>query len=269
MPICPMFCTELAKTAKFAHYKQDPFKKVAKFFKTADPFESAALQPRVVPRKLLQEVPSEKVKNPGASGVESRLKEATPEGKKEQASLSSHKQACTWLRLVNSQELVVNALQTLHQKMETQLNVLCMDKQSPQVAHSASVLFGALDSAQLAVLDLQNTNLHMSRCATHQYSVASRSRQEAWLEASSLPGALKTELKKSDLDVCKATSSGPLNLIGSDALKILSEYSEEKKNAWVQQLAHQAVSQNKPRVKPQSTTQGFPTAFFLLGSCFW
>ena len=179
MPVCPMFKNELAKTAKHTTVNLDPFKKVIKFYKTSDPFESAVLQPRVVPRKLLQEVSSDKLKNPGASGAEARLKDSSPEGQKEQAALSSHKQACTWLCLVNSQELVVNALQSLHQTMETELNLTSMEAQTPALARATRVLFGALDSAQLAVLDLQNTNLHMSRCATYQYNLASRDSQES------------------------------------------------------------------------------------------
>ena len=75
------------------------------------------LQPLVVPRKLLSEVPESHLSNPGASGSEAVLKPSSAEGQKDKAAMASYNQSTSYLRLVNSQELAVNALKSLVSKI--------------------------------------------------------------------------------------------------------------------------------------------------------
>ena len=84
-----------------------------------EPLESTLLQPRQIPMNLLSEVHSSKLQNPGASGVEARLKRDSPSGQKEVAALRDFNQAASSLRLINSQELGLEALNVLTQKMSS------------------------------------------------------------------------------------------------------------------------------------------------------
>ena len=234
MPFCPQLSKEIEKAAgiqKTGAAKKDPFKTVNKFFKTMEPLESTLLQPRQIPMKLLSEVHFAKLQNPGASGVEARLKKNSPAGQKEVAALRDFNQAASSLRLINSQELGLEALNILTQKMSSTVAEMSTTPGMPQrLQTQMQALTAHMETASTAVEDLKLGNSHLARGAIHQYTEAIRDRQSAWVTSSNLPAPLQSEICKSALAIPEGTSTEPLSILGSQDEKLLDGFVTQRKD---------------------------------------
>ena len=123
-PFCPLLTQDIARAAKVKKpgaIKKDPFKLVNKYCKTMEPTESTILQPRQILMQLLDEVCPLKSQNPGASRLESHLKTDTPAGQKKVAALRDLSHSSSSLRLINFQELGIEALKTINQTMSSSI----------------------------------------------------------------------------------------------------------------------------------------------------
>lgn len=263
MPFAPLLSQEIARAAEAkivgSTKKKDPFKVVDKYYKTMEPVESTLLQPRQVPSSLLDEIAPEKLQNPGASGMEARLKLTTPAGQKELAALRELRRASSYLRLINSQELAVQAVHTLNTKMSSDLDALLVNPEVPPsiLQQLKAIKFNSSTTAT-AIEDLKQGDSHLAKCAITQYIEAIRERQHAWVSSSSLPQPMQSEITKSQLAMPKGMSTAPLSILGTQAESIIQSYTQRRKDdvfrEWYQQRSHSSGA-GRRRFRKQKTEQ--------------
>ena len=226
MPFCPMLYQELDRVSKPKKGKQqqvkDPFVQVDKFFPTMDPVESTLLQPRSIPNILMDEMPSVKLQNAGATGETARLSKNSAEGQKEEAALKDLKHSSSYLRLVNSQELSIEAMKSLNQAMTANLDALSLLRGlPPQAASIIEDLQSQATSLALGANDLGVANNNMAKCVVSQYTEALKNRQAAWVNSSNLQKTTQAEICKSGLDMPKGDSTEPLSVLNSKGVSIV------------------------------------------------
>ena len=275
MPFCPLLRQEIEKLSQVQKpgvTQKDHFAKVDKYYPTMEPMESTVLQPRSIPSQLLDEVPVAKLQNPGATGATARLASSSGAGQKEEAALKVLKQSSTFLRLVNSQELAVEALRSLNVSLGEGLDSL---QQIPDLPIEARRIIETLQanstSSALGLNDVKLANSHMAKCSIIQYSTALRARQSAWVNSSNLSSSAQGELVKSDLAFPVGNSTEPLHILGPRGVKVIDDivnkrqqdvyrdfYSQQKKAS----EAKANRGKKKFAFKPQAQTQPQFTNWF-------
>jgi hypothetical protein len=241
MPFCQPLLNQLAiwsrppptgrKTPK------DPFKMIDKFYKTVSHVENSVLSPRAVPSLLLDEVKNDKLQNPGASGLKTKLKKSLPEGQKEVDSVKELSQASSFLRVVNSQELGIQAMAVLIQQMGDHIDELSSIEGLPQLfATKFSLLQTGVQNVNMAVDDLKLGNTNLAKCVLHQYVEAVRDRRQAWVDSSNLPPPFKSELTSAALDILEEGADEPLCLLNSRSVTLIKENNDKKDKATLRHL---------------------------------
>ena len=235
MPFCPLFAQEISSVAKKKEhdrvFKKSPFSMVDKYYPTVEPQESTILQPREVPRSLLDEVKPNSLTNPGASGLEAKLKLSLPEGQQDEAASKIFNQSASMIRLINSQELAIQGLSVATKALLAKIEDIIDFPEVP--VEAMNMLEGLKDTVSIITAgtdDLEQGNRHMSRCTLLQYNNALRARQRAWLASTNLPNTLQQEVLRSDLDVPKASSSDPLSLLGEKGSKLVTDHFQKLKD---------------------------------------
>ena len=274
MPFCPMLRQEIEKISQVQKQggpkPKDPFNNVDKFYPTVEPLESTVLQPRSIPAELLDEVHDSKLQKAGASGATARLATTSAAGQKEEAALKLHKQSSTFLRLVNSQELAVEALKNLNLSMCNSMDALQEIQGLPPAAlKHIQDLQNSLTSTTLGIHDMKVANSHMASCAVSQYSSALRDRQAAWVNSSNLSGTIQSELVKSDLALPSGSSTEPLSILGPRGIAmvqgVVNKRHEDAFRDWHTQqkkVAESKAGRGKKKFKPQTQTQTPPMNWF-------
>lgn len=234
MPFCPLLQDEMKKASEARKdkksQKKDPFKVVEKYYKTMEPVESTILQARSIPMELLGEIPPGKLQNAGASGAEARLKVDTPSGQKEVAALRDARQASSYIRLINSQELAITALDKLAKVQSEGIDDLLSENLPIGISTSMTSLKANVETIMAAVKDLQQGNGHLATCAIRQYTDATRDRQEAWLKSSSLPAPLQAEIARTELALPEGDSTQPLSILGKQAREMVTGHVQLRKD---------------------------------------
>lgn len=181
--------------------------------------------------RLLSEVHPSKLQNSGASGSEARLRVNSPEGQREIAALRDLKQSSSLLRVVNSQELGIQALSKLNLNMDASLDALMANPEvTPSVMEQLTALQGSIKTATTATTDLRYGNSHLASCAISQYTDAIKERQNAWLKSSNLPAPLQSEIAKLDLAMPQGSSTEPLSILGPRAEKLVEDHYNQRKD---------------------------------------
>ena len=262
MPFCPLFAQEISTVAKKKEhdkvFKKSPFTLVDKYYPTVEPQESTILQPREVPRCLLDEVKSTALTNPGASGLEAKLKLSLPEGQQDEAASRIFNQSASMIRLINSQELAIQGLSVATKALLAKIEDII---EYPEVPVDAmNLLEGLKDTVSIITAgtdDLEQGNRHMSRCTLLQYNNALRAKQKAWLASTNLPNPLQQEVLRSDLDVPKGSSTDPLSLLGEKGSKLVTDHfqklKDDKFRDWTSQKsqASRGKKSRRPPFRPQ------------------
>ena len=235
MPFLPQVFEQVTRSAKRSEKKKvNVPKKVAKFYSTTEPAESGILQPRYVPRELLQFVPASKLSDAGVSGVGARLKSTTPEGAKEMASLESHDHAATYIRVMNNLEIGVEANTTLIQRASKSVGKLAA---MPDIPDQAQIYIAELQRSvnlmKQTVDDMKSSSNDLLQIALSQYTGSLNARRDAWLAAAQVPQALRNEVKNSDHVQPSEfdEKAKKLSLLGPEATQCLTEYIQIKKDS--------------------------------------
>jgi len=233
MPFCPLFLEQFNKVAKVKDFKKsfkkDPFVAVNKYYPTVEPVESKFLQPREINKCLLDEVDEPKLQKEGASGLEAKLRTTLPEGQQELAASSACDQAASVLRLTNSQELTIQALSVVTQSMATHIDQALSVQGVPQEARQhLKALQSSVQTLVAGKEDLEHSNGYLAQCSLFQHTNALRTRQKAWLSATSLPSALQQEVLRSDLQTSPSEGFDNLLLVGDRGAKLIEDHFQKK-----------------------------------------
>ena len=235
MPFCTSLKEELLKASKLKgsdkKSTRDPFKWVDRAYKTMEPMESTFLQPRSVPMELWGEVAPSKLQNAGASGAEARLKTDSPAGQKEVAALRDTKQASSFIRVINSQELAISALKKLVDTQAEKIEDILQESNLPQAVSQPMKTFKTNnDTMKSAIENLQQGNGALARCTIIKHTQGLKDRQEAWLTSSTLPKPLQAEISRADLAFPQGSSSQPLSLLGDEAQVMVKNHVQVRKD---------------------------------------
>jgi hypothetical protein len=230
------FCDELLKQVSIksrpslsAATKREPFRLIDKFYKTVATVEQALLKPRIVPAALLHEVPAESVSSDGASGAEARLKSEKANGQKEADALRDCKQASSLMRVVNSQELGLQALAELSRKLNSSLESLSAAQNVPlHFTQKFSAMSVCMENMAKTLDDMKLGNLSLAKACIHQYVESIKDRRDAWVSSSRLPKGLQKEITKAPLDILQPGADEPLMLIDSRSVQLIEDYNTKK-----------------------------------------
>jgi hypothetical protein len=174
---------------------------------------------------LLDEVDVPNLQNHGASGLEVKLNSTTAEGHQDAAAVLSVKQASSYLRIANLQELTAQALLVLTQSMSSKISQALQSADLPEDAKRQFVaLQGTVQLVKAGAEDLENTNGFLANCALSQHNGAMRSRQKAWLASTKLPSALQQEVLRSDLATCPPEDKDQMCLLGPRGDKLIKDH---------------------------------------------
>jgi hypothetical protein len=222
----------LAKSNAQPARRSDPFKLMNKFFKTDEPAESVFLQQKLVPSELVSEVDDTVIYNPGASSSDIVLKRDTPAGVKESAAIKTLSHASSLMRVINSQELAIEAIVNINVSVEDILTKMLLVKNRPSAIQPLiEALQTHAKNAQEMLDDLQLSNGYMAKGVLQDYVDAIKDRRQAWLDVADLHKGLKSELAKSELDINMNLESGQLmslfNAKAVDHLKAMTEFSKD------------------------------------------
>jgi hypothetical protein len=258
-PFCEPLLLQIASFSKppAKGSRQEPFKLIDKYYRTIHDVEQSLLKPRFVPASLLNEVPKTLLSADGASGAEARLHKESPNGQKEIAALRDLRQASSFLRLVNSQELGLQGVTTLFTRVTQRLD------QFKDIANVPTLFTDAFDamradltSVNTLMEDIMLANASMARGVSYQYVEATRERRKAWLDSANLPSGLKAELGKSPLDLFQAGNDEPLSLLSPRYTKLIQEHVANRKDDVYRTVAAKLSNQNKPQYAKNKNKKG-------------
>ena len=259
MPLLPELVAVVAEKSKAPkpgqRVSRAPFKWMARTLPCVPEAEKSFFHQRTIPRRLVAEVPSTSLETPGTSGSDVRLKKASKEAALDDMSKKSFDQSTAYLRLANSQELTLQGLKVILQKLLLRVDLaLGNDQYPPEVQELLMRIQDCVGTAQMAVTDLDRSNTNLTRCGVNQMVTANRDRLQAWLSASTLPEAFKKQLGTLDLAE-PIVSQEPLSILGSKASELLQEFSDNRKDDAYRAMlfAKQPQQKQKPKQQPSAS----------------
>jgi hypothetical protein len=229
-PFCPPLLAQMklwSQPPTTRGAKKDPFKMMDKFYRTASDVEKSLLSPRFVPSMLSNEVNAKALENSGASGLEIKLKADTAGGQKELAAIRELKQSSSLLRLVNAQELSIQAVNGLSKQMTDILSSLTADDTLDAQVKAAQTAVSNLD---VVMQEMAYTNTNMARGLVYQYTEAVRDRRSAWVKTSKLPQGMQSELVKAPLDFMQEGSEESLGLLSPASVQFIADHVQNRKD---------------------------------------
>jgi hypothetical protein len=228
--------------------RREPLKCIDKYYKAVKDVEQCLLKPRFIPASLLNEVPDKLRFKPGSSGAEARLKKDTPNGQEELAALKDFKTSTAMLRLVNTQELSLYAMNVYSDRVKDGLDSLASGANVPAIFKEELQTVQKDMTDILTILeDMGKVNTFMARGVVHQYTDALRSRRHAWVTSSTLPPGTQEELMKAPLDIMKPGAAEPLCILAPNSVKHIKEHVQSREAADMRAIARKAVASTQPR----------------------
>lgn len=228
---------------------------IEKLYTTVDSAEQQVLTPKDVPYALAREVPPKHLKELGLKEDVNRLAPKTNLGLQEKFALESSRFAGLYLRIANSFQLALSAMETLLERCTLKAELLNSkgfvdDQDKKEVQDTVSDLIDDFNLLSLSVSDASFSNGDFLEVAAAQYSQASKSRTEAWVEATALPKSVKKQLINFDPDVSKKGSKQHLKVLSSDAESFLRTFTQNRKEQEERNLVLKSLKAN-----PQKTQQ--------------
>lgn len=241
--------------------KFDPVKVYSQAYSTSDPDEYNFSHPHAVPPILVNEIPDPKVLACANPTVEARLPSGST-GNSEKALIDQQLFAQTSFRISNAMFLGLQTLNILtsglrHQsaqfRSETPLSAGSsvedinvreqrMSQFASSVAQTTSMLVEGLNDVNRCGADLFNMQ-------AQNYIDSTKKRRKLWLDQTTLPTTIISEIDKMPISVVEAGSSSPPDLLGNEAaLRVKDEQAARKvrkDQAFVDLATAQATSSFK------------------------
>lgn len=230
------------------------------FYPTDKSMEAQLFSPRNVQYTLAKEVPLKNLKEQGMKQDVNRLNPKTHFGLQEKMAIESSQYAEAYLRLSNNFQLACMSLEKIVEKCQLQASLLGSkvfkhDKDKQEVQESMEVLIHQFNIMSLAIKDIDFTNGDFLTAAAHQYATSAQNRTSAWVEASSLPKAVKKQLLSFDPDTAKQGSVDHLNILSKDAENFLQTFVANRKDQDERQVLLKSLKTPHPKQTQQSKPQ--------------
>ena len=258
MPMLDEVFTQVQNTATkdcyFAKFRKKILSNTSKYYTTTEPAESGFLQPRTVPRELLQHVYPNKLSQKGASGKSATLSSNTKEGVKEQQALGSFKHATNSIRLANNMEIGIEAQGSLIKRCQRNIQRINQFEVPEEVHGLLGSLTTSLHLMNQTLFDIKSSNNDLMKMSLGQYNQSMTDRKEAWLTATDLPPGLIQELKDSDHTVSTISDQkGSLKMFTDQDIQMLKEYNVSEKETAIVRACNVRAQSQRGRGRGQQT----------------
>lgn len=241
-------------------------RQVESFYRTSTLEETQLLAARHVPACLAAEVPHKALSSVGLSEAHNRLSPQTKWGVKEQLALSAHSNACAFLRMTNNFQLSLSAMESQLESCKLQVELLAAksfqsEQEKEGVNEITDELIHKFNIMSLALTDMQHTNVDLLNTSAFQYGKSLKDRADAWIQATDLPKPVKQAVSKISMDTPTAGSSKPLQVISSEAQKVVTDFVTGRKERNERAALMKAIKPSPPPKPAQQKQQQQQSAF--------
>ena len=209
---------------------------------------------RDVPLEVITEVPAANLQNVGASASTARLKKTSIGGVQEEMAIEQAQFAVSSMRLVNSNILSMSSLRQLLSSVTDQVDCLVEEDDNPD---RFSNLRSDLQLMGHAIVDMDGGNGDLLKITASQFNEAHRTRSNAWIDATKLPGQMKKELKVLKQPTSSTSTTVTPLLSDEVSLRVRQHVQSQRDNAWRWGAAsRQSRPQRQQRRRPQNSNRG-------------